>query len=47
MIGALLKATHVVDMESLIQPLNDRFGRLAERNANAMKKAYDDTRIKE
>ena len=47
MIGALLKATHVVDMESLIQPLNDRFGRLAERNANTMKKAYDDTRIKE
>lgn len=47
MLGALLKATGVVDIESLIQPLEDRFGRLAERNVNAMKKAYEDTVIKE
>ena len=47
MIGALLKATGVVDIESLIEPLNVRFGRLAERNINAMKKAFDDTQIKE
>jgi pyruvate ferredoxin oxidoreductase gamma subunit len=47
MIGALLKATGVVDIKSLIEPLNVRFGRLAERNTNAMKKAFEDTQIKE
>jgi pyruvate ferredoxin oxidoreductase gamma subunit len=47
MLGALLKATGVVDIESLTEPLKDRFGRLAERNINAMKKAFEDTRIKE
>jgi len=47
MIGAILKATPVVDMASLTEPINDRFGRLAERNINAMKKAYETTRIKE
>jgi len=47
MIGALLKATGVVKLESLNKPLEDRFGRLAERNADAVKKAYDETRVKE
>ncbi len=47
MLGALLKVTGVVKLESLFQPLGDRFGRLAERNMNAMKKAFEDTTIKE
>ncbi len=47
MLGALLKATNAVKLESLTKPLEDRFGRLAERNASAMKKAYEETRIKE
>lgn len=47
MIGALLKVTGVVDINSLIQPIENRFGRLAERNINAMKKAFEDTVIKE
>ncbi|MFC1991396.1 2-oxoacid:acceptor oxidoreductase family protein [Chloroflexota bacterium] len=47
MLGALLKVTGVVKLESLYQPLEDRFGRLAERNINAMKKAFEDTIIKE
>ncbi|UCD10338.1 MAG: 2-oxoacid:acceptor oxidoreductase family protein [Dehalococcoidales bacterium] len=47
MIGALIKATGVVDIESLAEPLDVRFGRLAERNMNAMKKAFEDTQIKE
>jgi pyruvate ferredoxin oxidoreductase gamma subunit len=47
MLGALLKATGVVKIESLFEPLEDRFGRLAERNINAMKKAFEDTRLKE
>ena len=47
MLGALLKATDVVKLESLYEPLGDRFHRLAERNINAMKRAFEETRIKE
>jgi len=47
MLGALLKATGVVNLESLFEPLKERFGRLAERNISAMKKAFDETKIKE
>ena len=47
MLGALLRATGVVKMESLFEPLQERFGRLAERNIDAMKKAFEETVIKE
>ncbi len=47
MVGALIKATGVVRLESLVEPLRKRFGRLAERNINAMKRAYGETMIKE
>ncbi len=47
MLGAVLKATCVVNMDSLVEPIKDRFGRLAERNINAMKKAFDETVVKE
>ena len=47
MIGALLKATGVVELESLFEPLKQRFGRLAERNIDAMKRAYEETSVKE
>ncbi|MFC1897702.1 2-oxoacid:acceptor oxidoreductase family protein [Chloroflexota bacterium] len=47
MIGALARATEVVKLDSLIEPLRQRFGRLAEGNINAMKKAYDETLVKE
>ena len=47
MVGAVVKATGVVKLESLMEPLNHRFGRLAERNADAMKRAYDETVVKE
>ncbi len=43
MIGALLKAAGLVKLESLIEPLKERFGRLAERNINAMQRAYEVT----
>ncbi len=45
MIGALVKATGIVKLESLVEPLKHRFGRLAERNINAMKRAYEETLI--
>lgn len=46
MVGALLRATGVVKLESLFQPLKQRFGRLAERNINAMKRAHEETLVR-
>ena len=47
MVGALVRATGVVKLESLIEPLRHRFGGLAERNIQAMKAAYDQILIEE
>ena len=47
MLGALLKATGAVKADSLTEPLHERFGRLAERNVNAMKKALEETVVEE
>ena len=47
MVGALVRATEVVRLESLVEPLRKRFSRLAERNINAMERAYAETMIKE
>jgi pyruvate ferredoxin oxidoreductase gamma subunit len=46
MVGALLKATSVVKLESLLEPLRQRFGRLAERNIEAMKRAHQETLVR-
>ncbi len=43
MIGALLKATNVIELESLSEPLKHRFGLLGERNIKAVKRAFDET----
>jgi pyruvate ferredoxin oxidoreductase gamma subunit len=43
MVGALIKATNIVQIESLVEPLKKRFGRIADRNINAMKRAYEET----
>ncbi|HUU07912.1 MAG TPA: 2-oxoacid:acceptor oxidoreductase family protein [Dehalococcoidales bacterium] len=45
MLGALVKATGIVKLESLEEPLKQRFGRLAERNIAAMKRAYQETLV--
>ncbi len=47
MLGALLKIAPVVAMESLVAPLEQRFGRLAGRNIDAMKRAFQETVVKE
>ncbi len=47
MLGVLLKASGILKAEDLVSPLNDRFGRLAEKNINAMNRAFGETRIKE
>ena len=41
MIGALVKVTGVVELGSFEEPVKERFGRLAGRNMEAMKRAYD------
>jgi len=46
MLGALLKATGVVKVDSLAEPLNERFGRLGERNMSSMKRAFEETIVK-
>ena len=46
MIGALLKAAGVTKLESLIDPLRHRFGRLADKNINAMQRAYEETTVR-
>ena len=47
MIGALLRATGVVQVETMEVPLKDRFGALAVKNFNALKVAYEQTTIEE
>ena len=47
MLGALLKAIEVVKMDSLIEPIKERFGRIAEKNINAVKRAFAETKVKE
>jgi pyruvate ferredoxin oxidoreductase gamma subunit len=47
MVGALIKATNVITLEAMKEPLENRFGRLAERNIKAMERAYQETLIGE
>ncbi len=47
MLGAMLRVTGLVKLESLFEPLEQRFGRLAEKNIDAMKKAFEETEVKE
>jgi len=46
MVGALLKAAGVTKLESLAEPLRHRFGRLADKNINAMQRAYEETTVR-
>jgi len=46
MVGALLKAAGVTKLESLLEPLKHRFGRLADKNINAMQRAYEGTTVR-
>jgi pyruvate ferredoxin oxidoreductase gamma subunit len=47
MLGALLRATNVVPVESLDEPLKERFGPLAVKNFNSLKAAFEKTIIEE
>jgi len=41
----LLKAKAVVNPDSLIGPIKDRFGRIAEKNIKAFKRAFEETEL--
>jgi pyruvate ferredoxin oxidoreductase gamma subunit len=45
MLGALVRGTNVVKLDSLTPPLKSRFGRGADRNVNALRRAYKETTI--
>jgi pyruvate ferredoxin oxidoreductase gamma subunit len=45
MLGALLKTRELVPVDSLIPPLEKRFGRSAARNINAFRRAFKETEI--
>jgi len=46
MLGAVVKATNVIKLSSLKSPIEHRFGRIAQKNMNALKRAYDEVKIK-
>jgi pyruvate ferredoxin oxidoreductase gamma subunit len=45
MIGALLKVTGVMELDAMKESVEHRFGRIAQKNLNAMKLAYDEIKI--
>ncbi|MDQ1240608.1 MAG: pyruvate ferredoxin oxidoreductase gamma subunit [Thermodesulfobacteriota bacterium] len=45
MVGALVKATNVLPIDSLIGPFQRRFGKIAPRNIEAMKRAWQETEV--
>ncbi len=45
MLGALLKASAVVKKESLVPPLQERFGRVALKNIEAFERAFAETQV--
>lgn len=47
MIGALVKASGIVKMESLVEPLHHRFGRIADKNIKVCQKAFEETLVEE
>jgi pyruvate ferredoxin oxidoreductase gamma subunit len=47
MLGAVIKTTGAIKKDSILAPLEKRFGRLGERNISAMQTAYDEVVIEE
>jgi len=45
MLGAVMKATKVLKLESLDDPIEERFGKIAYKNKNALKRAYKDVKL--
>ncbi|MFC2044747.1 pyruvate ferredoxin oxidoreductase subunit gamma [Chloroflexota bacterium] len=47
MLGVLVRMTGLVKLESLFEAVKERFERLAERNIDAMRRAFEETTVKE
>ncbi len=47
MVGALMKGTKLLDVESLKEPFKRRFGKIAPRNIEAMERAWTETTVSE
>lgn len=45
MLGALIKVLDIVKLDSVKEPIEHRFGRIAQKNLAALKKAYEDVKI--
>lgn len=45
MLGALVKATEIFPIESLEEPVREKFKNIAQKNINAYMRAYSETRI--
>lgn len=45
MLGALVKATNLVEIDGLVKELKTRFGRIAEGNIKAFKRAFEECTI--
>jgi len=45
MLGVLIKATGVVPLDAFKQPLEHRFGKLADKNIKVMQRAFRETKI--
>jgi len=43
----MLKATGLMAASALVEPLKERFGRIADKNMASLKRAYDETVVKE
>ncbi len=47
MLGALLKASGLINKDSMAEPLKHRFGGIAEKNLRSLERAYNETVIEE
>ena len=45
MLGALIKVVKIVELDSVRDPLEHRFGRIAQKNIAALKRAYEEVRV--
>ncbi len=47
MLGSLMKAAGLIKPESIVAPLSERFGKIADKNRRALERAYAETVIEE
>ncbi len=45
MMGSLLKATGILDLQALEEPVKKRFGKIAQKNVNSYTRAFNETVI--